>query len=140
MVQAQTITISENVQASEKKTITPDKKWFETISLRGYMQVRYNRLLETNPDLGCEQCDRSWGNNNGLFIRRGRLVFSGNVHDRIYIYIQPDFASSASTTSNNFLQIKLLKITFAICWSQFFDTENQKSNIKYLIINCLVVC
>lgn len=37
------------------------KRWYETISLRGYMQVRYNRLLETNPKLKCEQCDRSWG-------------------------------------------------------------------------------
>ncbi|WPR72050.1 porin [Flavobacterium sp. NG2] len=90
-----------------KKEVTPaTKKWFETISLRGYMQVRYNKLLETNSDLGCEQCDKSWGGNNSFFIRRGRLVFSGNVHDRVYIYIQPDFASSASTTSNNFLQIR----------------------------------
>mgnify|MGYP001149871279 CR=1 FL=1 len=131
MVQAQTITISENVQASEKKTITPDKKWFETISLRGYMQVRYNRLLETNPDLGCEQCDRSWGNNNGLFIRRGRLVFSGNVHDRIYIYIQPDFASSASTTSNNFLQIRDAYFDLAFDSKKEYRLRVGQSKIPY---------
>ena len=131
MVQAQTITISENVQASEKKTITPDKKWFETISLRGYMQVRYNRLLETNPDLGCEQCDRSWGNNNGLFIRRGRLVFSGNVHDRIYIYIQPDFASSASTTSNNFLQIRDAYFDLAFDSNKEYRLRVGQSKIPY---------
>ncbi len=101
----QSLSAQEISKSSDNKVVT-EKKWFETLSLRGYMQVRYNRLLETNPDLGCEQCDKSWGDNNGLFIRRGRLVFSGNVHERIYIYVQPDFASSPSTTSNNFLQIR----------------------------------
>ncbi|WP_418264126.1 porin [Flavobacterium faecale] len=97
---------SQSVTETPKTSAVSSKKWFETISLRGYMQVRYNKLLETNSDLGCEQCDKSWGGNNSFFVRRGRLVFSGNVHDRVYIYIQPDFASSASTTSNNFLQIR----------------------------------
>jgi hypothetical protein len=90
----------------KKEIISIPKKWFENISLRGYMQVRYNGLLETNPDLGCEQCDRSWGgDNNGFSIRRGRIVISGDINEHIYIYIQPDFASSAGTT-NNVLQIR----------------------------------
>ncbi len=78
------------------------KQWFETISLRGYMQVRYNRLLETNSKLKCEQCDKSWGDNGGLIIRRGRLILSGNLTDNIYFYIQPDFGSSAGTSLNIF--------------------------------------
>lgn len=82
------------------------KKWFELISLRGYMQVRYNRLLETNPSLGCEQCDRSWGNNGGFFIRRMRLIFYGQINNRMYVYIQPDFASSASTDRLHFGQLR----------------------------------
>lgn len=90
----------------KKEIISIPKKWFENISLRGYMQVRYNGLLETNPDLGCEQCDRSWGgDNSGFSIRRGRIVISGDINEHLYIYIQPDFASSASTT-NNVLQIR----------------------------------
>ena len=90
----------------KKEILSIPKKWFENISLRGYMQVRYNGLLETNPDLGCEQCDRSWGgDNNGFSIRRGRIVISGDINEHIYIYIQPDFASSAGTT-NNVLQIR----------------------------------
>lgn len=76
------------------------KRWYETISLRGYMQVRYNRLLETNPKLKCEQCDRSWGENGSVIIRRGRLIFSGNLKENIFFYIQPDFGSSTGTTLN----------------------------------------
>lgn len=81
-------------------------KWYEKLTIRGYAQVRYNRLLETNPDLGCEQCDKSWGENGGFFLRRTRLILYGNVHDRVYVYIQPDFASSASTSGLHFGQLR----------------------------------
>jgi len=84
----------------------PTKKWFETFSIRGYMQLRYNRLLETNPDLGCEQCDRSWGDEGGFFLRRVRVIFSGQVHKNIYFYLQPDFASSASANGLHFGQLR----------------------------------
>lgn len=67
--------------------------------MRGYTQIRYNRLLETNPNLKCEQCDKSWGNGS-LFIRRLRLILSGDISENVYIYIQPDFASSNSESSN----------------------------------------
>jgi hypothetical protein len=86
---------------------TPVKKqWFDLISLRGYTQVRYNRLLETNSKLRCDQCDRSWGEGGGFFLRRMRLIFSGNVHDRVFFYVQPDLASSASSTSLHFAQLR----------------------------------
>ncbi len=91
---------------AQQKTETTSKKWFERISLRGYAQVRYNRLLETNEKLKCEQCDRSWGENGGFFIRRGRLVFSGDVSERLYIYIQPDFASNVSNSFQHSFQVR----------------------------------
>lgn len=72
------------------------RPWYERISLRGYAQVRYNRLLESNEQLTCAQCDRSIGGNGGIFLRRGRLIFSGNVHDRVSIYVQPDYGSDAA--------------------------------------------
>jgi phosphate-selective porin len=74
--------------------------WYEKIRIRGYGQIRYNRLLETNDQLQCEQCDRSWGDNGGVFIRRARIILQGQVHPRVFIYLQPDFASSAGTTGH----------------------------------------
>lgn len=85
---------------------TTAKKWFDKINLRGYVQVRYNRLLETNPKLKCEQCDKSWGENGGFFLRRIRLIFSGNLGEHVYFYLQPDLASSASTTGLHFAQLR----------------------------------
>jgi hypothetical protein len=85
---------------------TNKSAWYDKISIRGYSQLRYNRLLETNPNLRCEQCDRSWGDNGGFFFRRIRIIFFGNVHERVFIYIQPDFASSASANGLHFAQIR----------------------------------
>lgn len=82
------------------------KKWFESMNIRGYVQVRYNRLLETNPDLKCESCDRSWGDNGGFFLRRVRIIWSGQISKQVYFYIQPDFASNASSTSLGFAQLR----------------------------------
>ncbi|HEV7347128.1 porin [Telluribacter sp.] len=85
---------------------TSPKKWYEAISIRGYSQVRYNGLFQTNPDLGCEQCDRSWGGNGGFFIRRMRIIFFGQIHKRIYLYVQPDFANSPGADRLHFAQLR----------------------------------
>jgi phosphate-selective porin len=82
------------------------KDWFNNIQFGGYVQARYNRLLETNPDLGCSQCDGTWGEGGGFSLRRVRLKFSGNVGKRVYFYIQPDFASSGSGYGINYGQLR----------------------------------
>ncbi|MBE0391802.1 porin [Flavobacterium sp. PL002] len=101
--------------AEEKAKPKKDVQWYDKISIRGYAQVRYNGLLSTNDKVSCEQCDKSWGttatgddvkSNNGFFIRRARIVFSGQIHPNVYFYIQPDLASSPSSGVNNFLQLR----------------------------------
>jgi hypothetical protein len=92
--------------SSNTAAATTDKKWYDTFSIRGYAQVRYNRLLETNEDLGCEQCDRSWGGDGGFFIRRMRVIIFGQISKRAYLYIQPDFASSPSSDKLHFGQLR----------------------------------
>ncbi|MFC4026944.1 porin [Zunongwangia endophytica] len=71
------------------------KKWYDNIHLGGYMQVRYNSLFQTNPNLGCEQCDEHWGDvGGGLSLRRVRFKIKGQITPRIFVYFQPDFAKS----------------------------------------------
>jgi hypothetical protein len=48
-------------QVSKDSTEKSTKKWYDKMSIRGYTQIRYNGLLQTNEDLGCEQCDKSCG-------------------------------------------------------------------------------
>lgn len=73
-------------------------KWYERIQLRGYAQFRYNRVLETNEKYTCSVCDRSIGKNQGFFMRRARLTFFGDVTDRVFVYIQPDYAQDATSS------------------------------------------
>lgn len=97
---------AQEVKKDSVKPTPPASKWYEKVSIRGYAQLRYNQLLATNPDLKCEQCDKSWGKDGGFFFRRIRLIFYGQIHERVYVYIQPDFASSPSSGVLNFAQIR----------------------------------
>lgn len=82
---------------AQEKNNTP--QWYEKIHLGGYMQVRYNGLFETNPNLNCEQCDKNWGKEGGgLSFRRLRFKIKGQISPRVYFYFQPDFAKSIGET------------------------------------------
>ncbi|MBC5992804.1 porin [Pontibacter sp. SD6] len=107
------------------------KAWYEILSIRGYAQIRYNRLLETNPDLKCDQCDKSLGEGGGLFIRRARLIFSGNVHERVFVYIQPDIASSPSSTTLNFFQLRDAYFDVALDKNKEYRFRVGQSKIPY---------
>lgn len=117
-------------QSSSEKKETP-KKWFEKINIRGYAQLRYNRLLETNPKLKCDQCDKSLGENGGFFLRRGRLIFSGDISDRLYIYIQPDFASSVSNSFQHVFQIRDAYFDLALDKNKEFRFRFGQSKVPY---------
>jgi hypothetical protein len=119
------------VAQDSTKAKAPTKKWYESIQLRGYSQVRYNRLFETNEDLGCEQCDRSWGKNGGFFLRRVRLIFFGQVNERVYFYIQPDFASSASSTGLHFGQLRDAYFDVGLTKDNSFRVRIGQSKVPY---------
>jgi len=104
------------VEKEKAEKLKADKEaWYNKLSIRGYVQVRYNGLLSSNDKVSCDQCDKSWGttstvadakSNNGFFIRRARIVFSGQVHPNVYVYIQPDFASAPIAGVNHFVQLR----------------------------------
>lgn len=89
---------STNVFAQDS-TATP-RPWYDRLSIRGYAQLRYNRLLETNEKLKCPTCDRSIGENGGFFLRRARLIISGEVTDRITVTVLPDFSTEVGGREN----------------------------------------
>jgi hypothetical protein len=105
-------------QVSQDSTEKSTKKWYDKMSIRGYTQIRYNGLLQTNEDLECEQCDKSWGGENGFFIRRIRIIFFGQISPRVYFYIQPDFASAPSSSTLHFTQLR----------DAYFDVGIDKKN------------
>lgn len=117
-----------------------EEHWYDRISLRGYAQIRYNGLFSTNDKVSCDQCDKSWGttstapdakSNNGLFIRRARLVFSGQVHPNVFFYFQPDFASSPSNGIQNFVQIRDLYFDLSFDKKREYRIRVGQSKIPY---------
>ncbi len=87
-----------------------DKKWYEKISLRGYAQFRYNDVTHLEPGSAPPQHagDSSIAPDQEFLIRRARLILFGDVSDHLYLYFQPDFASTpnAAVDGIQFAQIR----------------------------------
>ncbi len=87
-----------------------EKKWYEKYTIRGYAQVRYNEVLSADDFSAPPQYvgDRSVSEDQTFFLRRARLILSGDVSDHMAIYLQPDFAATpdGSTSGIHFVQIR----------------------------------
>ena len=119
-------------QDSARKTATPLKKdhWYDKINLRGYTQVRYNRLLETNEQLKFDG-DKSVGDKGGFFVRRARLIFSGDVNPHLFIYFQVDFASSPTSTVLHYGQVRDLYADIYIDTAKQFRFRVGQSKVPF---------
>ncbi len=100
----------EESKEDDKKEESKEKKWYERLNLRGYAQFRYNYVTHTEPGSAIPQHagDSSIGPDQEFLIRRARLIFSGDVSEHLYVYMQPDFASTpnGSTDAIYFSQIR----------------------------------
>lgn len=100
--------IEEHLVAAREDKAKNDEKWFNKVNLRGYTQMRYNQPLSGDRAPGDPELksvgDKSIGNNSNFFLRRVRLVFSGDINDYISMYIQPDFATDNGDL--NFAQLR----------------------------------
>lgn len=105
-------------------------QWYNRINIRGYSQVRYNRLFETNKDLKCSACDKSIGDNQAFILRRGRIVLFGEVNDRVFFYVQPDYGTAVGETQN-YLQIRDAYFDYALTSSKDYRIRTGISKVPY---------
>jgi hypothetical protein len=70
--------------------------WYDRISIRGYTQMRYTNFLQNADSYndGVYWADNSARPRSNFLLRRVRFIFSGDVSEHLYLYIQPDFAST----------------------------------------------
>ncbi len=70
--------------------------WYDRLSIRGYTQMRYTNFLQNADSYndGVYWADNSARPRSNFLIRRMRLIISGDVSEHLYVYIQPDFAST----------------------------------------------
>ena len=99
------------------------EKWYEKISIRGYTQLRYNYITD-DKQLNSEY-DSSIGSNKGFLVRRARIVLSGDIHERVSLYFQTEFAQNTGTAPNNqnFAQIRDL-------YADIFLTKDKEWRIR----------
>ena len=96
------------------------ERWYEKISIRGYTQLRYT--FTPNNDRLTSPGDRSIAKNNEFFLRRARLIVSGQPHDRVFVYLQGEFAGVV----NNQEGTMVLRDAYA----DIFLTENKEWRIR----------
>ncbi len=97
------------------------ERWYEKISVRGYAQLRYNHTID-NDLLRSNQADRSISGNNEFFLRRARLILSGQPLERVFVYIQPEFAGLVGGTE----QVAALRDFYA----DLFLTDSKEWRVR----------
>ena len=110
-------------------------KWYEKIQFKGYAQFRYNRLMESNSDFTHPTNDKSIGNNKGLFLRRGRINFLGEVTNKVYIYIQGDYGQDAGTAGQNYFQVRDAYFDYALTENKEWRLRTGISKVPYAFDN-----
>lgn len=109
-------------------------KWYERIRLRGYTQFRYTDVLSHSGASVEVPADRSVNEAETFVIRRGRMIFSGDATDRLYIYAQSDF--NGSTGSGDYsLQMRDLYGDVALNASKTWRVRLGQSKVPFGFVN-----
>jgi len=75
-------TFSQDSVSSQKSTFSA-----HNFSAKGYMQVRYNDLYNSNTSV-------PWSEGDGFVLKTLAIAVSGKIYDRLFLFIQPDFATA----------------------------------------------
>jgi hypothetical protein len=102
------------------------EKWYEKISIRGYTQFRYNYTTDDRKLV--DEYDNAVGNNKGFLVRRARIIISGDIHERVSLYLQTDFGQGTGVTgtslnNQNFAQLRDL-------YADVFLTKDKEWRIR----------
>lgn len=104
-------------------------KWYERIKLRGYAQFRYEAVLdERNGALNVPN-DALANDLQTFGLRRGRMVFSGDINQHLYMYLQADYFANLSGT--NALQARDYYADISLDPAREFRVRIGQSKVPY---------
>ncbi len=96
-------------------------RWYERIRINGYIQNRY--ALLDNPMMDIPLGDRvATTDPNTFYIRRIRMVFQGQISERLAFYFQPAYEGNQQALSN-------LEIVDA--FADFFITKDKEHRLRF---------
>jgi Phosphate-selective porin O and P len=81
------------VTAAQPSQTLAKKPWYERFSIKGYVQLRENFLFDKEGGDWLHPGDRSVGEDETFFLRRGRIALSGEPTEDLFLYLQPDLSS-----------------------------------------------
>ncbi|MEQ1813608.1 MAG: porin, partial [Candidatus Nitrotoga sp.] len=76
---------------------TEKKSWFDVLSVRGYTQFRSNKTISGDHINLSNPGDKFMSDKQNFGVRRARIVISGDVSDRLSVYLQHDLATGTDT-------------------------------------------
>lgn len=77
------------MSAAELDSLLADK-WYERLKMKGYLQVRTDSVIHEDGGVLHVQNDSFANDQSSIGIRRGRLAFSGDLTNHVYLYLQAD--------------------------------------------------
>lgn len=115
-------------------------KWYERIKMRGYVQTRFSSVLSDGDIPGVNvPADPFVSDTQSIGIRRGRLVFSGDVTNHLYLYAQADFFGNVGGTSagstTNAVQARDLYGDISLDPAREFRVRLGLSKVPYGFVN-----
>lgn len=84
---------SEPATSNKESAAKGEKKWYDRIKIGGYTQFRQSAGLSGDLENLSSPGDSSIEEDTNFFIRRARLVFSGDIFDHLSFYMQTEFAN-----------------------------------------------
>ena len=78
------------MSAAELDSLLADK-WYERLKMKGYLQVRTDSVMREDGVPLFIQNDAFANGQSSIGIRRGRLAFSGDLTNHVYLYMQAEF-------------------------------------------------
>lgn len=122
-------------QTQSSSADTQHKPWYERYTIRGYAQFRLNETVGLADDSAPAHHagDRSVGEDQNFLIRRARLILAGDISEHLYVYLQPDFASTVpgSPDTYNFAQIRDWYADLYIDESKVYRVRLGQSKVPY---------
>lgn len=112
------------------------KEWYDKLKIRGYTQFRSASTVGGDKDAVSYWPDKSVGENSSFLIRRARVILYGDVSDNLYVYLQPDFASTPSGSSTgHFGQLRDAYADIAFDQKKEFRVRVGQSKIPFSFEN-----
>jgi len=127
--------VAEESRARQAVALPREKsKWYDRLGIRGYVQMRYH-LMPGDPEVPLNvPADRSVSTTDSFLIRRGRLILSGDVSDRVFLYAQPDM--NATPTDGQFsVQLRDLYADVAFDSGKEFRLRLGQSKVPFGFVN-----